>query len=197
MKREGERQMRPFSAITVSNYRSFAKPFRLELRPITLLYGHNNTGKSALIRLLALIADSIRADSGAALDLSGPAGRGATFSDVLWRGNEDPDLALTFHCAESTEVERAEYVIAFSREHHTVYVKRLQVFRASDDPSPIALEAVPLASGGFEYAVRGADVDGPVTFAGLLPTLAGDDSVGYSWRSQKAPCGLTPSAPTG
>ena len=46
--------------LTLANYRAFSRPTELELRPLTLLYGWNSAGKSALLRLLPLLAHSAR-----------------------------------------------------------------------------------------------------------------------------------------
>lgn len=35
------------TAFTVKNYRSFLEETRVELRPLTLLFGYNNSGKSS------------------------------------------------------------------------------------------------------------------------------------------------------
>lgn len=50
--------MRPTS-LTLENFRCFHKAQRIELRPLTLLFGHNNAGKSAVLRALAMVADSL------------------------------------------------------------------------------------------------------------------------------------------
>ena len=39
-------------AVTAYHYKSFEPQARLELRPLTLLLGRNNAGKSSLLRLL-------------------------------------------------------------------------------------------------------------------------------------------------
>lgn len=70
------------TSFTVANYRSFPRPTTLELRPLTLLFGYNNSGKSALLRVLPLLADSVGRPRGAPLDLDSPAARGAAFRDL-------------------------------------------------------------------------------------------------------------------
>ena len=44
------------STLLLSRYGPFAGPVVLPLRPLTLLFGANGTGKSALVRLPALLA---------------------------------------------------------------------------------------------------------------------------------------------
>lgn len=40
------------SAITIENFKSIKEPVRIELKPITLLYGPNSVGKSTIIQAL-------------------------------------------------------------------------------------------------------------------------------------------------
>lgn len=70
------------SSFTVANYRSFLRPTTIELRPLTLLFGYNNSGKSALLRALPLLADSVGTPRGAPLNLDSAAVRGASFRDL-------------------------------------------------------------------------------------------------------------------
>ncbi len=85
------------TAITLRNYRSFAGPVRLELRPITLLFGINNAGKSALLRSLPILSDSLAPDATGPLNLESPAARGSSFEDLRWKGvgeDDDQDLGV-------------------------------------------------------------------------------------------------------
>ncbi|MCC6556729.1 MAG: AAA family ATPase [Polyangiaceae bacterium] len=70
--------------VRLKNYRAFVREVSLPLRPLTLLFGFNSAGKSALLRALPLIAESIRSEKGP-LSLDGRAARGSTFRDVRTR----------------------------------------------------------------------------------------------------------------
>ncbi len=72
------------TSFAVTNYRSFVDQTRIELRPLTLLFGPNNAGKSALLRVLPLIADSIL-DAGRSPLKLGAANRGGGFEDLVSR----------------------------------------------------------------------------------------------------------------
>lgn len=72
-------------AILVQNYRGYATEQALELKPLTLLFGRNNAGKSALARAVPLLADSVRKPGRNALDISGPVVNGASFDELRWR----------------------------------------------------------------------------------------------------------------
>ncbi len=84
-------------SFTLKNYRSFVDRTTIELRPLTLLFGYNNSGKSALLRALPLIMDSLKGESRTPLALDSPAIRGSHFSDLLSHisGTQEFDLALS------------------------------------------------------------------------------------------------------
>jgi predicted ATPase len=98
--------MARLTAIELTRWRSFERTQRLELRPLTLLFGWNNTGKSALLRALPILADSVRDDAVTPLNLTGPAARGATFRDVSWRrGRKGLSVALEWEGAPTPRYE--------------------------------------------------------------------------------------------
>lgn len=121
--------MLTLDSLSVANYRAFADPTPLELRPITLLYGRNSAGKSALLRALPLIGDSVAEGASSPLDLSGDAGRGSSFLDVTWKGaKEDPYLRLGFTWGPPSPLARVEYGLDFSRERRITLVKEFSAF---------------------------------------------------------------------
>lgn len=73
-------------AIELTRWRAFEHTQRIELRPLTLFFGWNNSGKSGLLRALPILADSASPLTNAPLNLKGPSARGASFRDVAWRG---------------------------------------------------------------------------------------------------------------
>lgn len=70
------------SRFTIENYRAFARAQSIEIRPLTLFFGWNSGGKSALIRFLPLLVESMR-EAGPAIWLKGEVGRGANWSDLV------------------------------------------------------------------------------------------------------------------
>ena len=59
----------PLKRMALSNYRCFADGLDVELRPLTIVLGKNNSGKSALVRAPVLCNTGINTDSPAPLDL--------------------------------------------------------------------------------------------------------------------------------
>lgn len=80
---------------SVENYRSFYEKTAIELRPLTLLFGYNSVGKSALMRTLPLLAASVESTSADPLALRSAAARGATFSDLRCQCGSRPDIHLS------------------------------------------------------------------------------------------------------
>jgi len=73
--------------LQVSDFKAFQE-LNLEIRPLTILLGPNNTGKSSIIAPIRLLAQTIKsADPGIALRLDGPFGDFGTFRDIVF-GNE-------------------------------------------------------------------------------------------------------------
>ena len=70
------------ASFKVDNYRSFARPQEIEIRPLTLFFGWNSGGKSALLRFLPLISESIQV-AGPPIWLGGDVGRNATWPSLV------------------------------------------------------------------------------------------------------------------
>lgn len=91
---------RALRAVEFSRYRVFEQKQRLELKPLTLLFGHNSAGKSAALRLLPILAASAvrkRTHTRAAvLDYSSPALRDALFQDLIHNGQVAGGLQFGF-----------------------------------------------------------------------------------------------------
>ncbi|MEX1368796.1 MAG: AAA family ATPase [Nannocystaceae bacterium] len=81
-------------SFAVRNYRSFAYRTDVELRPLTLLFGYNSAGKSALLRWLPIVAGSTEPGATSALALDIEAARGASFEDLLSRHSGSDKLGL-------------------------------------------------------------------------------------------------------
>lgn len=164
-------------AISVANYGPFADQTTLELRPLTLLYGRNSAGKSKLLRLLPLVGDSVSAKASAPIELSGEAGRGSTFFDLMWKGRarQGEHLRLGFSWDAPAGLSSIDYTINLSRERRVAIVKSMEardrggqiVLQAMHSPEQDEERATALhydvrARGGPEQRIR-------VELAGLVP----------------------------
>jgi AAA domain, putative AbiEii toxin, Type IV TA system len=79
------------TAFSVENYRAFARRQDIDIRPLTLFFGWNSGGKSALVRFLPLLAESIRV-AGPPIWLAGDVGRGATWPELVCKATGRSNL---------------------------------------------------------------------------------------------------------
>lgn len=82
------------SSFSVENYRAFARPQNIEVRPLTLFFGWNSGGKSALVRFLPLLSESLKV-AGPPIWLSGEVGRRATWPELVCKSTERANLKFS------------------------------------------------------------------------------------------------------
>jgi len=116
-------------SIKLQSFRAFRDEVSLDVRPLTLLYGFNQAGKSTLVRMLALVADSLQPGAGP-LDLQSPGLRGASYKETCWLGRGDmnlsPWLTLTAPAVPPAVPNDPTFKIQFSDENGLV-VNRLHL----------------------------------------------------------------------
>lgn len=166
------------TAITLKNYRSFATPTRLELRPVTLLFGENNVGKSALLRILPILGDSTGPAASGPLELESPAARGSSFQELLWKGiqdDEERDLLLSLTWGGSPKAETVDFALTWFDDWRRLVIRRFSIRDGEDNlrltaewrPSPQERSATELT-----YEIRASEASAPSSklgFQGLVP----------------------------
>jgi hypothetical protein len=89
-----------------SRYRGFRDPQSVKISALTLVYGENNAGKSALVRLPKLIAAS-RVSGQPGINLNSSVVKGAGFREIQWGGkppkDEDTDLILGMTLSDGSQ----------------------------------------------------------------------------------------------
>jgi hypothetical protein len=149
------------TALLVSRYRAFAGDEVLPLRPITLLYGRNNSGKSALSRAFTIIGASVSENAPSALIIPPEVLRGGAFTDLAWQG-EAGDYSFDFELRWSVgDVRAARYTLDGSAGR-APYVKELTL-RGPDGQILWTGRAAP------GRAMRSATGGQDVWFTGLVP----------------------------
>ena len=159
-------------AVILRNYRAFAGTHRIELRPLTMLYGDNNAGKSALLRALPLIADSVAPDATGALRLESMATYKSGFHDLIWKGDtdddSDPDLGIGLEWDPGSSVRAVEYTLV--RRDRRILIRSCVI---RDDSQEFTLEWVPGIPDAHQYDCRNsetrASLRADVEFRGLVP----------------------------
>jgi hypothetical protein len=171
------------SAITLRNFRSFAGPegAALELRPLTLLYGLNNGGKSSLLRSLPLLADSLDYDGLDALNVEGRLAEfDLDFDSIRWKGRKETDdhtITVGLRWDDNPTVRELEWELEEERDWHRTVVKRFTI-RGTDTSPLLSAVRMPkrdeIDKPALTYDVErsgGARTTMQITFRGLLPEL--------------------------
>lgn len=109
----------------VENYRSFASRQTVVLRPLTLFFGRNSGGKSALLRFLPLLSESIRADT--VIELGGQVARGATWRDIVCRQNRHPKLGFTLSWQAGAQAATEKWIINGEFDGRSIGVDRVNL----------------------------------------------------------------------
>ena len=120
------------SRLYLNNYRSFYKEHNLPLRPVTLLFGHNNSGKSACLRSLSLIGDSLGSKELSPMDLNSPALRGAGFHDLrsgLLSQTDNPAVGLGLGW-DNHRIQKVVWYFDYEDGLTRIITKKLQVEEA-------------------------------------------------------------------
>jgi hypothetical protein len=165
--------------LALQRYKAFDALTTIEIRPLTVLVGANNAGKSALARALPLFAGGLLPDlpsssSGPLPLVSFGLQHGETFEDLITgrSGHGSIELSTSFRSGSSSLSlsSTVQNVVSPGRPTREVV---LRWTLSGDDGQSIAFERVGLESD--MYDVRASTPDGPgiwnleVSFVGLLP----------------------------
>ncbi len=160
------------TGMAVENYRSFVKQTDIELRPLTMFFGHNSAGKSALVRFLPFLADSSKYAEAYPLNFQSEAMRGANFADIRCRLLSTP--SFVFELKWEGEVASAQYTIRDLAEYHRQIVDCL-IIRDRSGNELLRCEWVPQSQNGLvsrEYRITGSEISSQdISFRGLLPEV--------------------------
>jgi hypothetical protein len=172
----------PLSRIEVEGYRAFADRTALEIRPLTLLFGYNSAGKSAIIRLLPLLAASAEPGAEGVLNLRAPAARGATFADLKCRLSARDGMRIALEWDDDSHpVQRIDLSILDLIRLRRQAVDSLQVTSSAAGTLKVQLDLPESESASpLNRYIFG---DGPgasladLDFEGLVPALRDETAV--------------------
>lgn len=178
------------SALLLRNFRSFAGPsaLTLELRPLTLLYGINNGGKSSLVRSLPLLADSLGYEGLDALNLEGRLKPfDLDFDSIRWKGRAETDehtIGLGLRWEDKDGRYDVEWALREVEEWHRIVVDRLSVSRLGNQPDLLAewrMLKAEEAERALTYVVHhdGKESREQIGFRGLLPSAEASPLAGW------------------
>lgn len=156
------------NSVTVERYRSFEAPTPFEIRPLTLLYGQNNAGKSALLRLLPILAASVEDNPSGTLELNADAASGAGFRELAWAGERR--CHLTLHWSRL----KARYTIELAENSELMQVKTLELTDSREGQAQPYVFVIAVNGRGYTVgpSLKDSDTSMPeLHFRGLLPVL--------------------------
>lgn len=162
----------------LDGYKCFARPEGFALKPLSLLYGRNNAGKSALLRALAILSRSVAESAAGPWDMGdaeGP-GRGAPFRGLAWRGRarHDFSIILQWSWGGATSFDR----LRLDQDDPTApaYIREVHVGLPAMDSVPSTsaeawLRIPPEEGGTAEYVRQSDEKTTRLLFDGLVPAL--------------------------
>ncbi|MDG4799324.1 AAA family ATPase [Micromonospora sp. WMMD980] len=171
----------PLRTITLENYRCFRDRQEIELAPVTVVLGKNNSGKSVLTRAPLVIATGFDTTSTAPLDLDrlDPLPVDG-FPDLIFEQSTHGRFTLGVE-VDGPASFGLEASIRYVDEDRLAYVSALHFATARQAVEFRLQPSIELTDDGPLYEVRepgGQPTIRPVDFRGLLPRLP--DS-GFRW----------------
>lgn len=163
-------KMAKLTDIEFEGYKAFGVRQRLELRPLTVLFGHNSVGKSAALRLAKVLADAAGVGSEprfgtTILDYTSAALRGASFEEITHNGQTGAGLAFSLTWDDGI---RYEFSI---RETGVRRNEAISHFVISSNTETQTFTNIDPSEGTFEYANDEAIWLFELQFDGICPVL--------------------------
>ncbi|GMM87313.1 AAA family ATPase [Vibrio fortis] len=143
-------EKRRVTSIMMEGYKSFHERQEIAFKGLTLIFGYNNSGKSALVRSIPFLADSFKNEPArfytrSYLDYSSNAIRGGLYRDIKNHNSKrmsfgvtwDDDLSFNFSLTqEGDEPERVTKFELSERGRNSTYVPTLadlDIFESSEN----------------------------------------------------------------
>lgn len=150
-------------------YRGFEEEQTLHVRRLTLIYGENNTGKSALVRLLPLLADSCDPRSPGPISSRSKAMRDRSFLSLFWREERQ---GLSIELIWDDLSVRYEFAVRDDGAAQLGVIERCEVLASGAVIATAAARAGFPARGAPSHVWRVGEGDTfGGTFQGLLPRV--------------------------
>ncbi|MBG0813847.1 DUF3696 domain-containing protein [Planomonospora sp. ID82291] len=169
--------------MAVENYRCFKERQEIELRPITIILGKNNSGKSALTRLPLLLETGVRTDSTLPLDLEALGDDPPDYLDLVYGRNVHRALRFEFVVGGPGRAIEIKATIQNIAERQIQFVRELRV---ADGGRSLRLEWLAEDAGrSYSMTLRSRPpVEMKIRFRGLIPVVtdrSGTDPDHIDW----------------
>ncbi|MEU4048798.1 DUF3696 domain-containing protein [Streptomyces olivaceus] len=169
----------PLERFSLENYRCFKNRQEVELGQITVVLGKNNSGKSAVVRALPVLATGIRTGSSYPLDLDPAQGFASSFTDLIHGSSPHGRISVGFSSRTSDgRVLGAEADIQNIADQGTQLVSSLKLCCDSNNVDFSWIPG-PDAYSSEERTYRIGRNEKKLSFRGLFPDASDwSDSIG-------------------
>ena len=152
-----------------------------EIRPLTLLIGPNNSGKSSFISPLLLMKQTLSSsDTDGALNTKGPIANDGSFRDLVHRHHVEQEVNLTIRFASGTRYQTRQSAFG-----HSGVVEVSMSFVPGDYPGDINLSEYQLRDVAGRVAItRRRNRDGGYSLKGWERYARAQQDAGPPWRQR-------------
>lgn len=102
----------PLSSIRLLNFRCFADSGEIPIRPLTVVFGRNNAGKSSILNSLFLLRQTVSPgpyyEEG--LNMRGPLYPAGTYADIVHKHRSSENISMDFELRTSPEAVRGSSI---------------------------------------------------------------------------------------
>ena len=164
----------PLRRISLASYRCFDASTELELRPMTIVLGRNNSGKSALVRAPMVVEKGIRTKSPEPIDLNAVDDEIVeSFTDLIYshRPHGSIEIGLDLETRDKKPIS-ANATIQHIDEYDRQVVSSLDLHYEGQQCTLQWNQDIPDESDRFRYSVQFGEhnyEDVSLLFQGLLP----------------------------
>jgi energy-coupling factor transporter ATP-binding protein EcfA2 len=160
--------------VSAQNYRAFNQRAELKLENLTLIFGHNNAGKSSLARLLPSVCKDTSSNKKFAFSPVTLSDWETNGRDFLFGKGESPTVTIEVEFEIHTRRTRAVFEVGFLADIGVSVVRRLEVY--SNEKLIIALEWMANAvdinnphQNSYRRAQDSSEGEFEIKFDGLIP----------------------------
>ncbi|CTQ44782.1 AAA family ATPase [Roseibium aggregatum] len=163
---------------SLENYKAFNARANIQIRPLTLFFGYNSAGKSAALRFLKLLSDSVSSDSSSPLNLRSEVLNRADFASLLSKHSSSLRLNIALDFGNTS----VAFTILDLPDRRKQVLEKLEVHQIQSE-SPFVFEWLPdtepASSSSETYAFSSVDTEAEVelSFDGLVPRSYPDDLI--------------------
>lgn len=153
----------PITSIRLQNFRCFRDTKDLPLKPLTVVFGRNNAGKSSIIHSLFLLRQTLDRPEGPRLNLRGPLYPAGSYGDVVHQHRSSVNIKFHFRVEAPPERHLRSWGGPTKRsKEHISTVGDIGFEFSSDEPRPPRLVRFDVSIGGRSIeVVRGRGRGGP------------------------------------